>query len=409
MFRPKLVLLFPFLLVCGSVSASDVSTHARNAVDAIRQLREIGMPNAEHPEAGPPSKVPGLLKKLNSELRALIIEALNDKTPPTPVSEDEIFDRLRAAGWEEIPSQKWNAYGEIRDINFDRQIDYDYTPGILVVSTQLWVPCGSDDPDSTIYVFQGIKRTWDLVLATDSDFDWTGWKKQSGMEYALSPPNSTGKWFLVVGTVPPLCRRTDPMIRYRALRPTGNPDKPMVLVEGRVAANPEYEPPFRVEAHEDWFAVTAGRTRKIDGTPGVGIFRYDVSGKEARRIPPLALTAEDFLEQWSQTDWTEAKQWSGESGRLFEWHEKLRGVTPGSAEIAAVRRCKGTDDSDQVFSIQLDVDQRPNPNFGPQTVYVEVGKRNGIFSVDGVRGSGPSGCAEQISITSVTERTLPSW
>jgi len=407
MFRPKLVLLFPFLLVCGSVSASDVSTHARNAVDAIRQLREIGMPNAEHPEAGPPSKVPGLLKKLNSELRALIIEALNDKTPPTPVSEDEIFDRLRAAGWEEIPSQKWNAYGEIRDINFDWQVDY--TPGILVVSTQLWVPCGADDPDSTIYVFQGIKRTWDLVLATDSDFDWTGWKKQSGMEYALSPPNSTGKWFLVVGTVPPLCRRTDPMIRYRALRPTGNPDKPMVLVEGRVAANPEYEPPFRVEAHEDWFAVTAGRTRKIDGTPGVGIFRYDVSGKEARRIPPLALTAEDFLEQWSQTDWTEAKQWSGESGGLFEWHEKLRGVTPGSAEIAAVRRCKGTDDSDQVFSIQLDVDQKPNPNFGPQTVYVEVGKRNGIFSVDGVRGSGPSGCAEQISITSVTERTLPSW
>src|SRR5262249_11680925 len=156
--------------------------------------------------------VPELLRTLNSELRALIIEDLNDKTVHVIPSEDEIFDQLKAAGWEEIPDHKWNAYGEIRAINFDWQTEYD--PGVLIVSTELWIPCGNDDPDSAIYVFQGAARHWNLALTTESDFDLIGPKGENGMEYKISPPDSSGKWFLVVGHVPPACRRAEPALRY---------------------------------------------------------------------------------------------------------------------------------------------------------------------------------------------------
>jgi hypothetical protein len=73
------------------------------------------------------------------------------------------------AGWEEIPDHKWNAYGEIIRIEFDWKLGYE--PDLLIVSLQLWIPCGSSDPDSAVYVFQGKARHWELVLAADADFD----------------------------------------------------------------------------------------------------------------------------------------------------------------------------------------------------------------------------------------------
>jgi hypothetical protein len=408
MTKLSLLLLVALSLANGIASAREVSPHARKAVEAIRQLREIGLSDSAGSASGPPARVPGLLRTLNQELRALIVEYLNDQTRLHTIPTDEdVLDELRAAGWEEISSQKWNAYGEIDDIDFELKDGYD--PGLLVVTTQLWIPCGSSDPDAAIYVFQGRGRKWDLVLATESDFNAVGRRQASGMDYRISPPDASGKWFLVVGHVPPSCKRAADVLRYKALRPSSDPDKPTVLVNGREAINQTFDPAFRIEAHEDWFAFTIGKVRKLDDEPGIEILRYGVSGKEARRIPPLALAAEDFLEQWAQTDWVEAKQWSRETGGLFEWHEKLRGVTPGSAEIDAVQRCAGADDGDQVLSIQLNVDQRPNPGFGPETVYVDVDKRNGIFSVEGVRKLVPSGCTERISMKSATERTLPLW
>lgn len=409
MTRLSLILLVALSLANRTASAREVSPHARKAVEAIRQLREIGHSDSAGTASGPPARVPGLLRTLNQELKALIVDYLNDQTRLHTVPQDEdILEELRGAGWEEISNQKWNAYGEIDDIDFELKAGYD--PGLLVVTTQLWIPCGDSDPDSAIYVFEGIGRKWKLVLATESDFNPIGQHQVSGMDYQISPPDSSGKWFLAVGRVPPSCKRTTDVLRYEALRPSSDPDKPTVLVSGREIINRSFDPGFRIEAHEDWFAVTAGRTRKIDDTPGVGIFRYDVAGKEARRIPPLALTAEDFLEQWSQSDWAQVKQWSKESGGLFEWHEKLRGLKPGSAEIEAVRRCTNKGAVDEVFSVQLAVDQKPNPSFGPETVYIEVAKRNGIFSVNGIDQTRPAGCAEELSmIRDATERELPRW
>ena len=51
MFKPKLILLFPFLLACGSASAGDVSTYARNVVDAIRRNRFYIIPHDDGLEA----------------------------------------------------------------------------------------------------------------------------------------------------------------------------------------------------------------------------------------------------------------------------------------------------------------------------------------------------------------------
>jgi len=176
--------------------AESASPQARETVQTIQALRAIGLPNFEAGENGPPARVPGLLRKLNGQLRTLITDTLNDKSRSGAPGEDEITSQLEAAGWKEIPRYKWGAYGEISQIRFELKSGYD--PGILVVSTQLWVPCGDTDPDTAIYIFQGRGREWKLVLATDADFESSGERGQNGMEYKLSPADAhgNGTWLL---------------------------------------------------------------------------------------------------------------------------------------------------------------------------------------------------------------------
>lgn len=393
------------------LQAQHVSLHAQKAVETIRELRRIGLPDPpdnDDSNPAPPARVPGLLRLLNQELKALIIEDLNDSNRHTHPTAKEIFDQLTAAGWEEIPSHKWNAYGEIRDIKFGGpDLNHDF----LAVSTQLWVPC-ADDPDSAVYVFHLARRTWDLVLSAEADFNAGGGDDQSGLQYKISKPDAQGRWFLVVANVPLSCRNgAARVLRYKALRPGVSPDQPTVLVSGRQTLNPFFDEPFRIDVDAYTFAVTQGIERKLDGEPGIAISKFGVSGDKTRRIAPIALTAEDFLDQWVQMAWDEAKQWTNASrdSDLQEWHAKLNGLAADSAEIESAQRCSTAPDGDENWLLQLAIDQPPNPSIGEENLYIEVTKRDEIFLVDRVLKAHPSGCPGKTPPTVVLNESMPGW
>ncbi len=83
----------------------EVSSRAKKTIETIRELRAIGVPD-DYERTNPPAKVPGLLRALNKELRALIAEDLNDSGRQTVPDKKEILDDLTVAGWEELPSFK---------------------------------------------------------------------------------------------------------------------------------------------------------------------------------------------------------------------------------------------------------------------------------------------------------------
>jgi len=99
------------------------------------QYQTFRTPNSLDTDVSPPPKIPYLLRQLNQECKALIIKDLNDQTKVTLPNEEEILNHLRAAGWQELPSNKWTAYGEIRKVKFDLNVDHD--SALLLVSTQL--------------------------------------------------------------------------------------------------------------------------------------------------------------------------------------------------------------------------------------------------------------------------------
>ena len=396
------------MLACIQVEGRSVSPRAQETVQTILELRAIGLPNFEAGQNGPPARVPGLLRELNGQLRTLITDTLNDRSRSGVASEREIIAELQAAGWKEIPRYKWNAYGEISQIRFDWRTGYD--PGILVVSTQLWVPCGSTDPDTAIYVFQGLARDWKLVLATDADFDPTGEREGNGMQYELSPPDANGSWYLAIAQAPPACgpTPTPASLRYAILRPGRCPDEPRILLDRREPLNEKFQPPFRLEVQDDWFAVTKGKKRKLDAEPGVSIARYQVIGDETTRMQPLALTPEDFLDEWVQLDWSEAAHSSSQSSDLPKWHSTLNALAYDSTEIEFLQPCREQGRADKVWLAGMWIDQTLNPNSQNERLYIVVSERHHAFFVDSVNKTRPPGCPGRARPL-LTSWELPKW
>lgn len=397
------------LLVCCPALAHEVSPHAREAVQVIRELRAIGLPDPDSLEKGPPAKVPGLLRQLNRQLLALVADTLNDSSRYTLPSEEEVTEQLQAAGWEEIPDNKWNAYGEIIRIKFVWKNGYE--PNVLIVSSQLWIPCGSSDPDSAIYVFEGKARHWELVLAADTDFDTPGASQATGLRYELSPPDGKGQWFLAVANAPPSCRWTKTNLHYRVLRPGRRPNEPQILVDQREPIDQKFDPPFELRAEMDWFAVTRGKHRKLDGEPGVSIARYEVDGDRVQRIHPLALRPEDFVDEWVQLNWEDAKRWSNPSmpQNLGNWHAKLNSLEFDSTEIQFLQACPQQERLTSKWLIELWIDRKPNPAVSEELVYIVVNERNGIYLVDGIYNNRPGGCPGETPLPAFTDWKLPDW
>jgi hypothetical protein len=190
------------LLACSSVKlhAQDASRHAQEAVKIIRQLRAIPLPSTESRALTPPVRVPDLLRQLNLELKDLIAAVLNDPRRDSLADADTVYKELKAAGWSDIYRSRWNAYGEISNIDFEWKTDRD--PPLLVVDTELWVPCSSD-PYATLYVFRKKGHRWELILTTDADYVSAGEHPDAGMQYVLSSQDQDGKWFLGVASVFP--------------------------------------------------------------------------------------------------------------------------------------------------------------------------------------------------------------
>ena len=404
----RFLCLASITLTCIQVAGQSASPQARQTVETVRELRAIGLPNFEGGENRPPARVPGLLRKLNEQLRTLIAETLNDRSHSGIASERDLLAELQAAGWKEIPRYKWNAYGEISQIRFDVKTEYD--PELLVVSTELWVPCGSTDPDTAIYVFQGRERDWKLVLATDADFDPTGQRGENGMQYKLSPPDSNGNWYLAIAQAPPACGPTarPHSLRYKVLRPGQSPDEPRILLDRSEPLNEKFQPPFRLEVEDDWFAVTRGKERKLDGEPGVSITRYQIIGDETKRMQPLALTPEDFLDEWVKLDWNEAAHSSSQSSELPKWHSMLNALANDSTEIEFVQPCREPGTADKAWLAGLWIDKKLNPTSEIDRLYIAVNEQHHAFFVDSVNTTRPSGCPGHARPL-LTSWELPNW
>ncbi len=140
------------------------------------------------------------------------------------------------------------------------------------------------------------------------------------------------------------------------------------------------------------------------------IARYGIVGDQFTRVQPLAVTPEDFLDEWVRLGWEGVARWSTQAGQadLQTWHSKLNALESDSTEIEFVQSCPAQRKADKVWLAGLWIDQRLNPTTKDERLYIVVSERQHAFFVDAVSTSRPAGCPGK-SRPLATNWTLPEW
>jgi hypothetical protein len=156
--------------------------------------------------------------------------------------------------------------------------------------------------------------------------------------YEVSPPDKAGKRFVVTRTVAGWCSSTWSTIRYALWRP--GHDAP--LFQG---SDPVWW------GGEDYGRLTLGASdfeiRFHSGSVDSGrhnrewVRHFALKGDTAVRVAPVADSVQDFVEEWIQSDWKDARGWTAPAlvPAVRAVHAKFHANPYG--EYKSIRRCGG--------------------------------------------------------------------
>ena len=180
-----------------------------------------------------PVNVRPLLMNLKHGLRDLIRVTLNN-THFQWESPDEITAHSLSTlqshnisfreSWEE--DARYYTYDDLEDIQLLQSLQH---PNLLIATTRLWVMCGSD---TSFYLFQKSGEQWQLVVAQEANNYEEISGAQGAFQYAISPPDVTGDFYIVTANINPWCSSNWQSLRYKAFRVGATPSQPKMLAQG---------------------------------------------------------------------------------------------------------------------------------------------------------------------------------
>ncbi len=318
-----------FLLLLGAAPASAACDpaalrHAAEGVAGARKaLRALPVADGLETQVSAPAKAAIAAMKLR--LGAYVMATLQCHPDGEPKA---LAAALSVAAVAAGPSD--TGYGRSLDFSVQKP-----APGLLVVNAAFGIACGSD---TMLMVFAPATSGWREVLRLQSKpYDTVG-GAYDFFDYAISPPDRSGTWFLAQKNIAPWCVSTWSLIRYAVLRPSADALKPRVLLD---ASDPVWW------GNDDTGRLSVGATdfmlrfhaESIDG--GVHnrewIRRYSVLGDALRRIPPLAASPRDFADEWMVSDWAVIAPWTAKP-QLRALHDGLKAIGGGAYD--SVRRCQ---------------------------------------------------------------------
>jgi hypothetical protein len=341
---------------------------------------------------------------LKHGLRDLLLVTLNDKatawSAPSEVLARVLSTLRRNVALVENPEADENvtyAYGEILGIDLTQPAEH---PELLVATTTLWVMCGRD---TSFYLFRKVAGDWQLAVEQEANdyADVSG--AQRSFQYAVSPPDAAGGFFVVTTNINPWCSSTWQSLRYRAFRVGATPHQPNILLQRKESIFLGDEDDRVITIQPENFRIEFEAQQRIDAAVLVRkhIVAYAVTGDQVSRVPPLAAEPEGFLDEWIDLPWEEAARWSDLSAppELREWQEWLHAeraakdspffhsfaFSPPACEVEQGRW-------------QVGIDFRPDPEGAalpagmPGEIYFMVALKEGAYVLESVSASSVPQC-----------------
>jgi hypothetical protein len=308
-------------LPIGNGLESDVSAEAQEEIASMKASLEDFIASSMRC-AGPNPNPAEIQKGLSTKTQAFALEN-------------------RAYGVNELPEEA-NNYGF--QLMFDVRRGPDHS-GLIGITSTFQIECGMD---SVLVLFAPENNSWKEVV------QWTSkpYKTVAGafwsFDYQVSPPDESGHWFVVTKSIDPWCSSTWSMIRYSVLRPV-----PGSLTPDRIFSGSD----FMWWGNDDYGSLSVESQKfdlkfhsaSIDGGVHnrVWVRDFSVIGNTVHRIPPLAVSPRDFVDEWVVSPWKVAAHWSGPKAleRLHTAHDlRLKPL----AEFDSVRKCSDRPDHYQV-------------------------------------------------------------
>ncbi len=354
----------------------------------LRALQCIAPDYTNVPEASRP-----LLVELKHELRDVILATVNSPEGRA-ASPDELTSkalaRLASEGVaveeeaEEVDGTQLDALLErpyrISDVRIEQPSGH---PELLAVRTTLGLTCSDD---TSLYLLERAAGRWRLVIAIEkNDYeDVSG--AACAFEYAVSPPDERGSWYVVAVDLHCWCTSNWQGLRYAVLRVGASPYEPRVLLSGDegifLGVDP---PPFTLATESASFSLRVEAMQSLDTGILVRehVLRYDVQGDSVRRVPPLATRPEDFLDEWINLTWDEAARWvdGGALERARRWHARFETRAIEPSEILFIQPCPARPGETQ---IGLETSKGK--------LYFTIRERDGSFFVQHVGTARLQGC-----------------
>lgn len=366
-------------LPCSQVAV----TASAGQVDAARKAL-LALPIGDGLQTNVSTDAQNAIAKMKSRLNDLFIAYMACASPE--IEPDQVERGLssiahaftlesRSYGANELPKEA-NNYGFQLDFDAKRP---SANPEIIGISASFQIECGWDSM-LDVFVRDGI--SWKQVI------QWTSkpYKTVAGafwsFDYVISPPDRNGRWFVVAKSVDPWCSSTWSDIQYSVLRPSPGSLKPKVLLsrsEFMWWGNDDYG---SLSAQADKFDLRF-HSNSIDGGVHDRVFVWDFSvmDDEIRRIPPVAVTPRDFVDEWIVSPWKSAYEWSvlGRSNELAKVHRQIR--KDQLEEFDSVHKCAGAPNR---FQVAVSFNEKPK--------YFRVVADGLNFQMEAVTGSPDPQC-----------------
>ncbi len=240
-----------------------------------------------------------------------------------------------------------------------RSVDYAVEavagrPGWVAILPTIGIECGSD---TMLMLFASGGQGWREIISRRSTPLGTvadGWE---GLQYAVSPRDAAGRWYLAVSRTTPWCTSAWRGLRYNFSHASSNPARPDIFFHHETGIYIGADDAGTLHAaannfeirHDGWSIDAAVLVRKH-------IEHYAIRGDHVRRTQPVALNPRDFIDEWIVSPWAEAASWSAPGGGLEKAHAGLYAGRHDpnshvSLSFGAIRQCGN------VAQIEIDPDK----------------------------------------------------
>jgi hypothetical protein len=263
------------------------------------------------------------------------------------------------------------------------------TPRLVSITADFSIECGDD---TVLLIFSPEGNSWKESLHWQTEPYKTVAGGTMAFNYAISPPDDAGRWYVVVHTISPWCSSTWSDIRYAAFRPTADPLNPQMLLTNSAFmwwGNEDYG---KAVADRDEFDLRFHSSSIDSGVHNrVWIRHYQILANSVKRIQPVAVSPRDFVDEWIISPWSESAAWSSSSSAdlLRQAHEMMSRHEKSNSrllEYDSVYLCSGGD------SYQVEVSEATGKKFNIEHSYYFRVSGDGPFTMTRVTQEPDGNC-----------------